>query len=327
VGIKVGLLMAPRRGIMLGHIQHSAPELLEAQAKDGSIFRASDTFVRRFLRTEMNYVPRKATRAAQKILADAHDQMRRSFLRNVSYIEFHNVRNPKFIINFDQTQVVVQDTTSSTFAEQGSKQVKVTGKEEKRAWTAVVAVSKSGEVLPTQVVMKGGSPRSLPPSNAPFMAEAKKQGITSVWNVKNYWSNLATMKTYFTGTIVPYFERHKVQLRRPPDQVCIVQLDVWSVHKSKEFRRWVRVMYTWIILDFVTGGLTGLWQVCDVGIQRPYKQSIRRSQLEDIVTETREVLKSGESAAGLRLDVTIGTLRARAVQWYVHQSFLLDTLG
>jgi hypothetical protein len=316
VGIKVGILLA--RGILLGHIQHAAPELFHARAADGSVFKGLDTFVRKFLLQEMNYVPRKATRAAQKVPADAETQMMRSFLRNVAYIKFHDVRHPELVLNWDQTPVIVQDRESTTFAERGSKQVAVVGKEEKRAWTSLIAVSKAGEALPTQIVMKGGSVRSLPPSNAPMTQEANARGITFVWNPKNYWSSHKTMRLYVEDIVVPYFQKQKKRLGLSDDQVCVVQLDVWSVHKSREFRRWIRRTYPWIILDFVPGGLTGLWQVCDVGIARPYKQAIRRAQLEDIVAETQQLLAdSDESAAALRLDVTIGTLRTRSVRWYV----------
>jgi hypothetical protein len=73
--------------------------------------------------------------------------------------------------------------------------------------------------------------------------------------------------------------------------------------------------YPWIILDYVPGGLTGLWQVCDVGIQRPFKQALRQAQLEDVVTETMSHLQDGVDPSAIRLDVTIGTLRDRSPRW------------
>jgi hypothetical protein len=117
--------------------------------------------------------------------------------------------------------------------------------------------------------------------------------------------------------VVPYFERKKRELGFSSDQTCIVQLDVWSVHRSEAFRSWVRQTYPWITLDFVPGGCTGLWQVCDVGIQRPFKQSIRRSQLDDIVAETMQHLEDGVSPAEMRIAKEIGELRDRCVRWFV----------
>ena len=95
-------------------------------------------------------------------------------------------------------------------------------------------------------------------------------------------------------------------------------LDCWSVHRSKEFRELVRTRWPWIRLRYVPGGMTGLAQPCDVGIQRPYKLSIRRSQLQDLVAETLRHIQSDGDPAALELDSRIGTLRDRSVGWFVN---------
>jgi hypothetical protein len=305
------------RGLMLGHLHHHAPEIFTAKASDGSVFTCSDSFVRSFLKHRLNFVPRAGTRAAQKIPVDAEEQMRRSFFRIVYTTRSKRIKHAALRVNFDQTQVIVQSIGNSTFAEMGSKQVSILGKEEKRAWTAVVAVSASGEVLPLQIVMKGKTKKSVPPPSAPFMKAANARGFIWSFNPATYWSSLPLMKIYFDRIIVPYFERKKRELGYSPDQVCIVQLDCWSVHRSEAFRAWVRKHHPWIVLDFVPGGCTGLWQVCDVGIQRPFKQSIRRGQLDDIVAETMRHLEDGVSPAEMRVAKEIGELRERCVRWFV----------
>jgi hypothetical protein len=133
---------------MLGHIEHYAPQLLTVELGDGSFFSCSDLFVRKFLKQKLKFVPRTATRAAQKIPADAPVQLYRTFFHLVYACWRHKIKDAALIVNFDQTQVVVQSQGRSTFAEEGAKQVGVVGKEEKRAWTAVVAVAASGDVLP-----------------------------------------------------------------------------------------------------------------------------------------------------------------------------------
>jgi hypothetical protein len=40
-----------------------------------------------------------------------------------------------------------------------------------------------------------------------------------------------------------------------------------------------------IIVDFIPGGCTSVYQPCDVGIQRPFKSSTKQSYHEDIVEE------------------------------------------
>jgi hypothetical protein len=91
-------------------------------------------------------------------------------------------------VNFDQTQVVVQSQGRSTFAEEGSKQVGVVGKEEKRAWTTVVGVAASRDALLLQIVMEGKDrARSLPKADAPMMDKANARGFKWALYPGTYW--------------------------------------------------------------------------------------------------------------------------------------------
>jgi hypothetical protein len=44
--------------------------------------------------------------------------------------------------------------------------------------------------------------------------------------------------------------------------------------------------YPWLELYFIPGGCTGLFQPCDVAMQKPYKQAINHAQLADTVAAT-----------------------------------------
>jgi hypothetical protein len=71
-----------------------------------------------------------------------------------------------------------------------------------------------------------------------------------------------------------------------------------------------------IILDFVPGGCTGVHQPCDVGIQRPFKSSTKRSYHEDVVQEMLAQLD--KSSGNLTIDNRILVLRNRSVGWLWH---------
>lgn len=73
-----------------------------------------------------------------------------------------------------------------------------------------------------------------------------------------------------------------------------------------------------IIISFVPGNCTGVWQPLDVGIQRVLKQSMKRSAHKDIVDETMVHLDSGVSLEAFKLDTTLGTLRDRSVAWLLN---------
>ena len=122
----------------------------------------------------------------------------------------------------------------------------------------------SGDVLPFQAIYAGQTHHSLPTSKATAYAEA-----TEVLKFRfesggtNHWSTLSTMKSYVHHILVPYFEQYK----KAPNQICIWQIDCWSVHRSEGFRQWMHTTYPWIRIHYVPANCTGLFQSCDVGIQ------------------------------------------------------------
>ncbi|KZV61241.1 hypothetical protein PENSPDRAFT_540918, partial [Peniophora sp. CONT] len=100
----------------------------------------------------------------------------------------------------------------------------------------------------------------------------------------------------------------KTQLHYGNDQECVVLLDCWSVHHSKDFCEIVRTHWPWLHLQYVSGSMTGLVQPCDVGIQCPFKLLIKCSQLNDIIAEILAYLKGGADATQLLVNTRIGTL-------------------
>ncbi|EMD34320.1 hypothetical protein CERSUDRAFT_24720, partial [Gelatoporia subvermispora B] len=201
---------------------------------------------------------RKSTRAAQKIPEDAEEQCHRSFARQALTIRNEGVP-AELRVNIDQTNVRLQTPADMTYAPTGSKQVSVLGAEEKRAFTLVVGVSASGELLPFQAIWQGKTDRSLPSSNAPGRHEADKLGFRFEHsNTDTYWSTFPLMCKYVETILIPYYSKKKTRLGLPLSQKCVLQLDVWSVHRGAEFTEWITMRHPWIVRDFVPGGCTGL---------------------------------------------------------------------
>lgn len=71
-----------------------------------------------------------------------------------------------------------------------------------------------------------------------------------------------------------------------------------------------------IILVFVPGGCTSVWQPLDVGIQRVLKLSMRRSAHRDIVHEVSSQIEEG--VEHIALDTTLRTLRNCSLQWVLN---------
>lgn len=203
-----------------------------------------------------------------------------------------------------------------TWAETGSKQVSVIGSEEKRAFTAVVSIANDGTMLPIQAVYGGRSVQSCPSPAAPYYKEAINEGFRFVYSgTDTYWSNQRTMRLFVDDILAMYFDNAKRRLGIPLSHRSLWQIDVWTVHRSAEFRDWMWKTHPSIMMDYVPAGCTGLWQPDDVGIQRVLKHSMKRSYHEDIV---KEVLAKLESDAALVLEKRLAVLRDRSVGWLWH---------
>ncbi|KAJ7604624.1 hypothetical protein B0H17DRAFT_1120943 [Mycena rosella] len=285
-GAGVALTLLTIRALMISHIEEDAPELFHHARADGSTFRCSESFVRRYLRNTLGWSERRATKAAQKLPANHEKVLEEAFFREAHVIRDYAV--PAALrVNTDQTQLVYQQGSGSIWNQRGAKQVATVGQEEKRAFTLVPSISASGVLLPMQAVFNGRTMVSCPsPSSARMV-------------------------------IAPYFERVKKELGLPESQMSIWKIDCWSVHKSKEFMAWMKLHHPRIIVIFVPGGCTGLWQPLDVGIQRLLKLSIKRSAHRDLVNEALVQIKAGKPPHEIKLDTTVGTLRNRSVGWIV----------
>ncbi|KAF8168799.1 hypothetical protein K438DRAFT_1460060, partial [Mycena galopus ATCC 62051] len=70
-GAGAPLSLATVRCIIIAILREHAPEVFEYRFKDGSAFRVSDSFCRKFLDKTMAWSIRKGTKAAQKLPANA----------------------------------------------------------------------------------------------------------------------------------------------------------------------------------------------------------------------------------------------------------------
>ncbi|QRW01281.1 DDE superfamily endonuclease [Ceratobasidium sp. AG-Ba] len=222
------------------------------------------------------------------------------------------------IVNADQTQVIYSSGDQKTWNASGERQVHVLGADEKRAFTLMVAVSGSGALLPFQAIYAGKSVRSVPDKNTPGYSEAQQLGFLLEYSkTKTYWSTFETMCCWVSDILAPYFRAQVEKNHLSTDQRCLLQLDCWSVHRSARFRTWMRANYPWIIFDYVPGGCTGVFQACDVGIQRVLKLAIRNAAHADVVAETVHALQSGIEPQYLVNDQSLPTLRRRSLNWII----------
>ncbi|KAH7905739.1 hypothetical protein BJ138DRAFT_964080, partial [Hygrophoropsis aurantiaca] len=245
------------RAIIMAQLEYGTPQVFTTISKDGSIFHCSDSWVRKFLYDKLRWTIRMGTRAAQKLPPNVDEVCREQFLRLALTIRDGIIHSAAFYVNIDQTNVVYQPTNSRTYEQVGSKQVAIIGQEEKRAFTLVVGISAAGDLLPFQAIYCGKTKRSLPSANAAGYDEAMQLGFKFEYsNTDTYWSTFELMCKYVTDTLVPFWLEKKQLVGAPLDQECVLQLDVWIVHRSVAFRTWLDANYPWIKYRFVPAGTT-----------------------------------------------------------------------
>lgn len=101
------------------------------------------------------------------------------------------------------------------------------------------------------------------------------------------------MRDFVDSILAPYYDQQKEKLALPESQKSLWHIDVWSVHRSKELRGWMGKNHPNIKIHYVPGGCRGVMQALDVGINRIYKHSLKRSYHEDVVKEILEQIDAG----------------------------------
>lgn len=93
-----------------------------------------------------------------------------------------------------------------------------------------------------------------------------------------------------------------------------------GLSKSKEFLTWMKATHPNIIVIFVPGNCTCIFQPLDVGIQCVLKLSIKHSAERNAVTEVIHQMDEAnelDEAGPIKLDTSVATLRNRSLHWIV----------
>jgi hypothetical protein len=176
------------------------------------------------LLSRMNFVKRKATKAARKVPTD-FPEIKLAFLKRiVDCVQEHNIP-PELIINWDQTGAKYVLTSAWTLAEEGSRQVDVIGKEDKREMTLLLSCTMTGFLLPPHLIYCGKTNKCHPNITFP-----------PGWDIhhsENHWSTEATMLHFIDYVLVPYVQSTKQELGLDKDHFSLALFDVFAAHRCK----------------------------------------------------------------------------------------------
>lgn len=124
------------------------------------------------------------------------------------------------------------------------------------------------------------------------------------------------MQQWITEVLMPYADRCIRQHQLNADAKIILILDVWAVHKSEEFRLFLRTHHPRVRLVFVPANCTSKLQVADVALQRPFKCSIRRS-FDSWAAEQLDQQISSNRIVGLAEQFKMVNIKPLVLQWCI----------
>lgn len=263
-----------------------------------------------WVREALGWSWRMRTTAASKLPLDWRAQGVQMAKRIAFNIQVHKV-HPSLVVNMDQTGILLAPADCRTYETKGSKAVKVIGADDKRQITACIASSLSGDLLPLQLIFQGKTDQCHPP-----LTEEARSAFVHLTHSENHWSNQTTMQEYICKVLIPYAERRMHEHNLPRDSHIVLVLDVWAVHKSEEFRRFIRTNHPQIHLVFIPANCTSQLQVADVMLQRPFKHGVRQRFNTWAADILREQVNTGE-LVGLAPYLKMSSIKPLLLQWLV----------
>ena len=103
----------------------------------------------------------------------------------------------------------------------------------------------------------------------------------------------------------------------PLDSHIVLVLDVWAVHKSEEFRMFLRTKFPRIHLVFVPPNCTSQLQVADVLLQRPFKHGIRQCFNNWAATTLKQQIDD-DNIIGLSPFLKMSCIKPLVLEWVLN---------
>ena len=293
------------RWTLQGVFRERDPSLLES-------LQLSQQWISYWVRTKLKWRWRSRTTAAGKLPHDWEEQGILMNKRVAALMEMHGV-HPSLVVNLDQTGQNLVPASCWTYETEGSAEVRTLGAEDKRQITAVLASTLYGNMLPLQLVFAGKTPRCLPDETA-----ASKVARVDITCSPNHWSSLETMQRWITAVLMPHADRCIREHQLDANAHIVLILDCWSVHRSEDFRFFLRdtAFGSRIHLVFVPANCTSKLQVADAALQRPFKAGVRRS-FDKWAAEQLLQQISARNVIGLREHFGMVNMKRHILQWCI----------
>jgi hypothetical protein len=208
---------------------------------------------------------------------------------------------PKLVINGDETAVLLVSRANVTRNVVGSKRVRILGMgEDKAQITATIFATEAGDILPYQMIFQGTTERCHPPKGG--------KPDDCLWtHTKSHWQSPQTYIELLEKVVVPYKNNMILALRLPPTQGTILKHDLHYTHKDEAVLAFMKSHNIYPL--FVPAGCTDVMQECDVVINKPFKNAVRKAYRDHIDDLFQVHKQSGAPVALFSPKLTMGALK------------------
>lgn len=219
----------------------------------------------------------------------------------------HNIP-PQMIVSLDETFTQAVPSSKFSLAERGSRDVLITGIDDKRGVTVSHATHAGYGMIGSQVIYGGKTTQ----------CHANSRLAPDDWcltHTMNHWQDEVSLMAWYDHTIIPYFSNTRDELQLPEDAKGLVIYDVHWSHKHEDSRR---VLAANDIRDwFVPAGETDILQVCDVGINKPFKNNLKANFRVYYGEQVQKQIQQGIAPKDVRIDLKWGTIKNPHLRWTV----------
>jgi hypothetical protein len=223
-------------------------------------------------------------------------------------IHDHNVPDA-LIINSDETNTQFVPCVKNTRCKKGTRRVRIIGVgHEKPQITVTITVAANGGVVgPIQEIYGGKTKGCHPNKGKTPPLEGQCYDHSS-----SHWQTPSTFLTYIIKVIIPYRLRTIEELGLDPNQKMIFLIDLHYSHKDECVLAMLKENF--IIPIYILAGCTDLHQVCDVLVNKPYKNAVARGFVDYVSNQYWEWVNNRDNSDDsiiLSLDLASSVMKPR----------------
>ena len=248
--------------------------------------------ISRFLSVN-NLVHRVATYTAQCPPDEVHEDAKSHLVVAVPKC-VGPTRDPRFVLNMDQTNSKFGNSPGQTIDQRGARTINMrTGTDNSKRCTVALTVSASGEMITPMVIYKGTRYGRIATRELQDHPQEMKYAMQP-----KAWFDEATMLDWVDHVLKPYVATAPVGI------IPILFLDSFKVHLLGSVADAIQRLG--VELKIIPPGCTGLVQPIDVGINKPFKANMRKIYTEWLLEQDADAAIPSAS----RLDVSAWILES-----------------